>query len=151
MKIIVRTSDNVVIYGTNDNTTTIEVVNNNLLINGVVIATNVNESEYDLIEDYNQSLIEPFYVGSVVYYTGTFAYSTEFQLFLEKTHNCLSEVRDIYYLKSQDPQYSPEEKQSFIDYYTELDSINNIAILPPTFEYPTPPDEMFPYYPSCSL
>lgn len=151
MKIIVRKSDTIVIWGTNNNDTIVEVIDNNLVIDGQVIATNVNESEYDLVEDSSVNLIEPFFVGNVVYYTGTFAYSTEYQLWNVKTHDCLQEIRGIYYIKSQDPQYSVEERQAFSDYYHELDVLINISHLPPTFEYPCPPDESFPYYPSCSL
>jgi hypothetical protein len=150
MKIIVRKADNVVIYGTNNNDTTIEVIDNNLIIDGQVIATDVTEDNFELVSDPMINLISPFFVGYVAW-IGTFAYTEQYQLFNVKTHSCLQEVRGIYYLKSQDPQYTEEERQSFVEYYTILDGFINISHLEPTFLYPCPPDEIFPYYPPCSI
>jgi hypothetical protein len=149
MKIIVRKADNVVIYGTNNNDTTIEVIDNNLVIDGQITATDVSESNFELVLEPAINLINPFFVGYVAW-IGAFVYTEQYQLFNVKTHNCLQEVRGIYYLKSQDPQYTEEERQSFVDYYTLLDDTINIAYLDPTFSYPVPPDEIFPYYPPCS-
>jgi hypothetical protein len=150
MKIIVRKSDNVVIYGTNNNDTTIEVVDNNLIIDGQVIATDVTEDNFELVSDPTINLISPFFVGYVAW-IGTFTYTEQYQLFNVKTHNCLQEVRSAYYLKSQDPNYSVEERTAFKEYEESLEPLINTTYLEPTFLYPCPPDEIFPYYPSCSL
>lgn len=149
MKIIVRKADSVIIYGTNNNQTTIEVINNNLVINGQIIATNINENNFELVEDDTIDLINPFFVGYTAW-LGYFEYTEEYQNFNSKTSSCLQKIREEYYLKSQDSQYSDEEKQSFVEYYTLLDNILNIEYLEPTFSYPIPPDESFPYYPNCS-
>jgi hypothetical protein len=150
MKIIVRKLDSVIIYGTNDNETNIEVIDNNFVVNGNIVATNVNEQNYDLIESPLQNLIDPFFVGYTIWDDGFF-YSQEYIDFNAKTHNCLQEVKDAYYLKSQDPQYSEEERQSFTDYCGVLDVEISVTYLNPAFVYPTPPDEMSPYIPSCSF
>jgi hypothetical protein len=149
MKIIVRKSDSIIIWGTNNNDIVVEVINNNLVIDGQVIATNINQADYDLIESPVMNLIDPFFVGYTIWDDGFF-YSEEYQKFNAETHICLQEIREVYYLKSQDPQYTEQERQSFVDYYTLLDEIYNITYLDPTFSYPVPPDEIFPYYPPCS-
>jgi hypothetical protein len=149
MKIIVRKIDSVIIYGTNDNNTTIEVVDNNLEVNGQIIATDVNEENFELVSDPNIDLIDPFFVGYVAW-IGIFAYTEEYGKFNAKTHSCLQEIREAYYLKSIDPKYTTRERQSFVEYYTLLDGLISTTYLEPTFSYPCPPDEIFPYYPSCS-
>jgi hypothetical protein len=148
MKIIVRKSDNVVIYGTNNNDTSIEVIDNNLIIDGQIIATDVTEDNFELVSDPNIDLIDPFFVGYVAW-IGIFAYTEEYGKFNAKTHICLQEIRETYYLKSIDPKYTTEERESFVEYYTLLDEYVNTTYLDPTFSYPCPPDEVFPYYPPC--
>lgn len=151
MKIITRKSDSVIIYGTNDNSTTIEVIDGNLLINGDVIATNVSESDYDLIENTGQDLRTPFYVGYMTYINGVFNYSSSYIAWNSKTHNCLDILIYQYYQKSEDDSYSEYEREQFRTYAMELEPIVAIQYLEPTFEYPCPPDELFPFYPLCSL
>lgn len=152
MKIIVRKSDNVVIYGTDDNNTTIEVVDNNLVINGDVIATNVNESDYDLVTAEDEQLPTPFYVGYTTYiYSSGFSWSADYSSWNLKTHDCLKTLESQYSAKSEDPSYSPEERSAFLDYVVQCIAAWNVIYIPPTFEYPCPPDETFPFYPSCSL
>jgi hypothetical protein len=150
MKIIVRKSDNVIIYGTNDNDTIIEVVDGNLLIDGQVIATDVKQEDYDLIESPLMNLIEPFFVGYILWDDGFF-YTQEYIDFNINAHRCLLQIQDVYYAKSTDPEYTPEERQSFADYCESLGVYITQTYLEPTFMYPCPPDEIFPYYPPCSL
>jgi hypothetical protein len=149
MKIIVRKSDSVVIWGTNNNNSVIEVIDNNLIIDGQVIVTDVNEDNFELVDQPTLNLLDPFFVGYVSW-VGYLTYTETYQEFNSTTKNCLQEVRNNYYLKSQDTTYTQEEKQSFTDYYTLIDEILNIEYLDPTFSYPCPPDENFPYYPPCS-
>lgn len=150
MKIIVRKSDNVVIYGTNDNNTTIEVIDNNLVINGDVIATNVNEGDYDLVTAEDENLPTPFYVGYTTYSSG-FSWSSEYSTWNLKTHDCLKTLESQYIAKSEDTSYSEAERIAFLSYVDECILAWETTYLPPTFEYPCPPDELFPFYPSCSL
>lgn len=162
MKVIVRKSDSVVIWGTDDNDAIVKVVDNNLVINDQVIATDVNESEYDLIEDNSITLIQPFFVGYVTYTktwgaiirlftsSGKFNYTEEYNIWNLKTHNCLSVIKDEYFAKSENPIYSKEEREEFLKYSGYCSLLGNIQYLSPTFEYPCPPDELFPFYPQCS-
>ena len=150
MKIIVRKLDSIIIYGTNDNATTIDVVDNDLVIDGQVIATNVNEFDYDLIENTGQDLIEPFYVGYTTYTNGVFAYTESYLLFNTKTHNCLITLSEEYTVKANDPAYTDEERIAFEEYVQTLNVVSQSEYLQPVFEYPCPPDELFPFYPKCS-
>jgi hypothetical protein len=149
MKIIYRNSDNIVIWGTNDNNIQVEVINNDFLVDGVVVAKNVNENQFSLLEDNNEVLSNPFFVGYVTYVNN---YLTPTQSYLDwnlKIHNCITSVRNEYYNKSQNPEYSEKERASFVVYYSELDVIYNNTYIDPSWTFPCPPDEINPYYPPC--
>ena len=149
MKVIYRNINSIVVWGTDDNSAQVQVVNNNFVVNGVVVVTNVNENEFSLVEDENATLCNPFFVGYATYIDGYLAPTESYLLWNDKQKTCIQEVRLEYYLKSQDPQYTEEERQSFVEYYTLLDEILNIEFLSPSWTFPCPPDEMFPYYPPC--
>jgi len=151
MKIIFRKSNNIVIWGTDNNSTQAELVDGNFIVDGQVVARGVNADNFELVEDLNSSLCTPFFVGYASYVDGYLAPTEEYYSWNGKQKTCIQEVRLEYYLKSQDTQYTDEERQAFVDYYTLLDELNQTEFLDPTFSYPVPPDETFPYIPSCCL
>ena len=136
MKLIIRKSDNVAIWGSDNNQTTVEVVDNKLVIDGVVIATGVDETNYTLVEEAERNLISPFFPGYVKYESEILSYTQQYLNMNEKFHSCTSTV----YLEYQD---------SHPEYADELLSILNIQYLEPSYQIPTPPDQDFPWYPNC--
>lgn len=151
MKLIYRNTDSIIIWGTNDNETNVEVIDNNFVVNGSVVARGVDENNFTLVEDANVNLIDPFFVGYVLFVNGVFEYTNEYTLWNEKTHNCISSLSVEYTDKSNDPQYTDEERAAFLEYVDALSLISSVEFIAPYFTYPTPPDEEFPYIPACSL
>ena len=92
MKLIYRNTDSIIIWGTNDNETNVEVIDNNFVVNGSVVARGVDENNFTLVEDANVNLIDPFFVGYVLFVNGVFEYTNEYTLWNEKTHNCISSL-----------------------------------------------------------
>lgn len=150
MRIIVRDNDSIVIWGTNDNTTNVVVVNNQLRIDGKVVATNVQGNQYSLITVFDQVLIDPLYVGYVTYKDGSFAYTLEYTNWLANTKNCLSNLITEYNLKAQDPSYTDQERIAFLGYADLCKIFWEKPYLSPSFYYPTPPDQTFPFVPACA-
>lgn len=150
MKIIIRKSDSVVIWGTDDNETIVELIDNNFVVNGQIVATDVDDSKYTLIEDINVVLIDPFFVGYVTY-NNEFQYTPEYIAWNNKTHNCLLQLTLEYDEKSEDIFYTDEERIAFAEYVQTLSYITLNEYIQPEFSYPTPPDEEFPFTPICSI
>lgn len=150
MKILIRKSDSVVIWGTDNNAIVVEVIDNGLYIDGQLIATNVNEQNFQLIEEDGVNLINPFFIGYTNYQNG-FNYTNEYIFWNNKTHNCLLELTFQYEAKSEDILYTDEERIAFSEYVTALNYAFELQYLQPTFSYPTPPDEQFPFVPTCSI
>ena len=150
MKIIIRNSDKVLFWGTNNNNCEIEFTDNKFIVDGKVVLTNIKQTEYELIEDSAKQIPEDAFVGYVTY-TNVFEFTDEYLAFNTKTHNCLSTLRDEYYLKSQDDSYGEEERQNFSDYCGLLDIEKQVEHINPSFTYPIPPDSEFPFIPACSI
>jgi hypothetical protein len=149
MKIIVRKSDATIIWGTDNNNTEVVVSNNDLVIDGVVLATNVNSGEYELVSDTQSTLPSYFFVGYSVYVNEVVSPSDEYILWNNKIHDCISTVQQEYIAKSLDEKYTKEERDAFFDYNLSLEELLEIEYIEPSFTFPCPPDEIFPYYPPC--
>lgn len=151
MKVILKKSDSVVIWGTGNNNTRVELLGNNFVVDGKIIATGVNASNYELIEKENEELPSSFFVGYLKYVEGVFSFTQKYTEFNNKTHNCLSQIKQEYLLKSESGDYNEEEKLSFKTYADEVGLLWSREFIEPEFVYPIPPDEMYPFIPVCSL
>jgi hypothetical protein len=136
MKIIIRNTENIAIWGTDINETTIKVEGGKFIVDGNIVAINIQENSYVLIENPNQNLPNPFYPGYVKYEDETFSYTEQYLNFNQKVHSCIQEVYNSYL-------------ESFPEYAEVLYSILQREFIEPSFQIPCPPDELFPYYPPC--
>jgi hypothetical protein len=151
MKIILKKLDSVIVWGTNNNNTTVELIGDNFVVDGKIIATGVTASNYELIEKIDEELPSDFFVGYTEYKEGVFNHTQNYILFNTKTHNCLTEIKEIYLFKSEDSVYNEEERLSFKTYADELDLFLSRKFIEPQFVYPIPPDETYPFIPTCSI
>jgi hypothetical protein len=147
-----------VIWGTDDNSVTVEEINGNLIISSDVVARTVEANRYTLVEDELTPLPQPFFVGYYNYENGLFNLTNSYLYWNNKTHACINNVINEYEQKSIDPQYSDEERIAFGDYAEYLylstslihpEGSSSPALLPPYWTFKTPPDENEPYYPEC--
>lgn len=148
MKLIVRNRDNNVIYGTDNDSVSI-VIDGTTLHIGDFSIHNYKESDFTIVEDSSSNLIDPFFPGYVLYIDGEMAYTDEYIDFNTSIHSCINSIADEYLVKSQDESYTADERQAFSDYSDILDEDLLIQYISPSYNFETPPDEMFPWSPAC--
>lgn len=136
MKIITRNTENIVIWGTDNNETTIEIIDTNFVVDGIIVARNVQENNYVVIEKPELQLPTPFYPGFVKYEDETFSYTEQYLNFNQKVHSCIEQVYNLYL-------------ESFPEYAEVLYSTMQQVFIEPSYQIPCPPDQEYPWYPSC--
>ena len=151
MRILVRKRDNIVIYGTNDNSVSITVSGSKLTIGSFVIKGYTPE-DFDIIEDDSATLIDPFFSGYVQYVEGEMSLTSEYYDYNSRVKSCIANVVEEYQNKSNDESYSSEERADFLQYSQDLDAyLQSITHVSPSYTFDTPPGEIFPWKPNCMI
>jgi len=151
MRILVRKRDNMVIYGTNDNSVSITVSESKLTIGSFVVKGYTPE-DFDIIEDDSATLIDPFFSGYVQYIEGEMSLTSEYADYNSRVKSCMGTVVQEYLDKSNDESYSSEERADFLQYSQDLDAyLQSTTHVPPSYTFDTPPGEIFPWQPSCMI
>jgi len=148
MKILRKKDTNIVIFGTNNNSAQIVIDGPYITIDSVRI---YGLTDYDIIEDSNIQLPVPFFVGYQTFVGGVFEFTPNYLTWNSKVFPCVKSVQDEYVAKSNDPSYSQQERDSFLEYAVSLNPIFNVPYIDPGFEVPFPPDEDIFWQPSCMI
>lgn len=146
MKILTKKSTDIVIFGTNNNNAQVIIDGNYITIDSIRI---YGLTEYNLIEDNNVQLPNPFFVGYQTYSAGTFQFTQGYLDWNPKAHDCISSVKTEYIDKSNNQSYTPEQRQSFLNYANSLTPIISSTYIQPGLQVPIPPDQDYYWQPNC--
>lgn len=149
MKLLVNKTNNYIFWATDNNETSVVFVDDLFKVNDVVVSTGFNKEDYFFIEEDNQNLPEDFFLGQMLYVDGIFSFTQNYLAWNTNIHSCIESIKFEYLAKSENTEFSEEERTSFLNYSEELGVIQNTQYLNPTWQFPTPPDEIYPYTPSC--
>jgi hypothetical protein len=146
MKLIKNKLNDVILLGTNNNDSQIIIDGDFIIIGDIKI---YGLSNYDIIEDNNIMLPNPFIVGYQTYVDGTFILNQNYLKWNNDIKECINMVYTEYLNKSNDMSYSESERSEFLQYSNSLIPYIHSEFIGPEFIFKEPPDEDFFWSPSC--
>lgn len=154
MKIIIDKKSRVVIYGTNDDNTRIDMgfflhINtweSSIRINDQIVIKDANLDDYELHSDPTKKLPYPFFTGyAILMDTGEVLTTSEYYYMNDKLHYVLTQEKEKHKKLMNEATTSEEEKVQYMNYIAKLNDYLFIKYLPPFFQVPTPPYEDEPW------
>jgi hypothetical protein len=154
MKGIVLKNSRVVIYGTNNDNTTIEMgfflgINtweSSIRIDNQVVIKDANLDDFEMFSDPTKKLPYPFFTGyAILMDTGEVMATSEYFYMNDKLHYILTQEKEKHKKMMNDANTTEDQRTEYLHYIAKLNDYLFIKYLPPFFQVPTPPYEDEPW------
>jgi hypothetical protein len=154
MKIIIDKKTRLVIYGTDNDETKIEMgfflgINtweSSIRIDDQIVIKDAALDDFEYFSEPTKKLPYPFFTGyAILMDTGEVMATSEYYYLNDKFHYVLTQEKEKHKKMMNDPNVGEKEKEEYLHYIGKINDYLFIKYLPPFFKVPTPPYEEEPW------